>query len=115
MAKSLQRRLRGYISGVEGALVGKPKWRTKPGTIAAIVLLILISVGQLLRLVFQVKVIANGYCDPPVGKWHRMRGGCNTRGHALARKRALERRGGPIALFDELQRGYSSSKPSVFI
>jgi uncharacterized membrane protein len=64
MAKSLRRRLRGYISGVEGALVGKRKWRTKPGTIATIVLLILISVGQLLRLIFHVNVIANGFVMP---------------------------------------------------
>jgi uncharacterized membrane protein len=64
MAKSLQRRLRGYVSGVEGALAGKPKWRTKPGTIAAIVLLILISVGQLLRVIFHVNVMANGIVIP---------------------------------------------------
>jgi hypothetical protein len=61
MAKSLQRRLRGYVSEVEGALVGKPKWRKKPGTIAAIVLMTLISIGQLLRLIFHVNVVAGGF------------------------------------------------------
>lgn len=44
--------------------MGKTKWRTKPGTIATIVLLILISVGQLLRLIFHVNVIANGFVMP---------------------------------------------------
>jgi uncharacterized membrane protein len=64
MAKSFGRQLRGYFSGIGNALEGKPKWRSKPATFAAVVLLLLIALGQLLRLVFQVKVIANGIVIP---------------------------------------------------
>jgi hypothetical protein len=68
MAKSFSRQLRGYFSGIGNALEGKPKWRSKPATFAAVVLLFLIALGQLLRLVFQVKVIADGSVIPLAGK-----------------------------------------------
>ncbi|MGO9568048.1 MAG: hypothetical protein ACLP5H_10940 [Desulfomonilaceae bacterium] len=64
MAKSFSRQLRGYFSDIGNALEGKPKWRSKPATFAAIVLLFLIALGQLLSLVFHVKVIANGIAIP---------------------------------------------------
>jgi len=64
MAKSFSRQLRGYFSGIGNALESKPTWRSKPATFAATALLFLIALGQLLRLVFHVKVIANGIVIP---------------------------------------------------
>ena len=113
MAKSSSRQLRGYVSGIGNALEGKPKWRSKPATFAAVILLFLIALGQLLRLVFQVKVIANGIAIP---LW----------GSAIAcvvaviltvmlgEKAGFECRGGGLP-WSMNSSGYSSSKPSVFI
>jgi len=64
MAKSFSRQLQGYFSGIGNVLEGKPKWRSKPATFATIVFLLLIALGQLLRLVFHVKIIANGFAIP---------------------------------------------------
>jgi hypothetical protein len=64
MAKSIQRRVRGLFSEIERAVEGKPRWQTKPATIATIILLCFIAVAQLLRLIFHVKVIANGVAIP---------------------------------------------------
>ncbi len=64
MARTFQRRLRGFFTDIERAVEGKPKWRTKPATFAATILLFLIAIGQLLRVVFHVKVIANGVAIP---------------------------------------------------
>jgi hypothetical protein len=69
MAKKLQRRLKGYIDSAEKALVGKKKSpmsivSDKPVTAVVAALLLLIAVAQLLRAVFQVKVVANGVVIP---------------------------------------------------
>lgn len=64
MAKPFSRQLQGYISGIGNVLEGKPKWRSKPATFAAIVFLSIIALGHLLRLVFHVKIIADGFVVP---------------------------------------------------
>jgi hypothetical protein len=64
MARTLQHRLRGFFSDIERAVERKPKWRAKPATFATTILLFLIALGQLLRVAFHVKVIANGIAIP---------------------------------------------------
>ena len=49
---------------LETRLKASPNGARNPPRFAAVVLLFLISLGQLLRLVFQVKVIANGIVIP---------------------------------------------------
>jgi hypothetical protein len=69
MAKSLQRRFQGWSSSVEKALAGKKRsptaiMRAKPVTTVVVALLALISVAQLLRVFFQVRVVAGGLIIP---------------------------------------------------
>ncbi len=64
MAKSIQQRVRGAFSEIEKVVGGKPRWRSKPATVATVALLCLIALAQLLRLVFHVKVIASGVVIP---------------------------------------------------
>jgi uncharacterized membrane protein len=63
MAKTVGRKLKERFQGAVGRK-SRAKARTRPATLVAAVVFLLIAIAQLLRLVFHVKVVANGLVIP---------------------------------------------------
>jgi len=63
MAKTIGRKLKERFQGAVGRK-SRAKVRTRPATLVAAVLFLLIAIGQLLRLVFHVKITANALVIP---------------------------------------------------